>query len=388
MMNESTRKIRVLRVIARMNIGGPAIQVTNLMQSLPDSRFEQLLITGFCEVNERDYLDTNNIEIKVRKIKYLGRAISPLSDLIALLKIRKFIKNFKPDIVHTHTFKAGLIGRIAAYSQCHRVYLVHTFHGHLLHGYYGKFGTKIITTLERFLAYRTTRLISVGTTVKNELLEHDIGNPEQFKVINPGFKIKQLESTSRSSLGFDEDDFICGWFGRITKIKRADRVLEIAALAKISKHKNVKFLVVGDGEDRNEFEARTIELKLPIVFLGWQSDVTALMKMCDIVFCTSENEGTPISLIEAQMLGRPVISTKVGSVEEVMILGKTGFTLDYEPHQFWEKILFLMNNRIDYEVFSREASIFAVHHFSLEKFIAQHNALYCEILRINPILRP
>ena len=387
-MSEAKRKIRVLRVIARMNIGGPAIQVTNLMKSLPDSRFEQLLITGFCEENEKDYLETNNIEIRVKKIKFLGRAISPLSDLLAILQMRRVIKDFEPDIVHTHTFKAGFIGRIAACSLSRKVYLVHTFHGHLLHGYYGEFGTKIISTLERFLAYRTTRLISVGTRVKNELLEHGIGNPHKFKVINPGFKIKQLESISRSSLDYDENDFICGWFGRITKIKRADRVLDIAALAKISKHKNVKFLVVGDGEDRKELEAKTLELKLPIIFLGWQIDVTALMTMCNIVFCTSENEGTPISLIEAQMLGRPVISTKVGSVEEVVIPGKTGFTLDYEPHQYWEKILYLMNNPIDYEVFSKEASNFAVHHFSLENFIGQHISLYDEILRINPILRP
>jgi glycosyltransferase involved in cell wall biosynthesis len=387
-MNEASRKIRVLRIIARMNIGGPAIQVTNLMQSIPDSRFQQLLVSGLCETNEQDYLDAFNIEINVKKIKHLGRAINPLLDLIAFFKLRRIIKHFAPDIIHTHTFKAGLIGRLAACIQSRRIFLVHTFHGHLLHGYYGKFGTRIIIALERILAYKTTRLVSVGTTVKSDLLERGIGDPEQFKVINPGFKIKQPESISRSWLGYDENDFICGWFGRITKIKRVDRVLEIAALANFSNRKNVKFLVVGDGEDREELEAKALELKLPIIFLGWQSDVPALMTMCNIVFCTSENEGTPISLIEAQMLGRPVISTKVGSVEEVMISGKTGFALDYEPQKYWEKILYLIDNPTDYEIFSKESAIFAINHFSLANFIEKHVSLYDEILRINPILRP
>ena len=387
-MREKSTKIRVLRIIARMNIGGPAIQVTNLMQSLPDTRFEQLLVSGFCEEHERDYLETHQFKFHYRKIKKLGRAVRPFSDLKAFHEIRSIIKDFEPHIIHTHTFKAGLIGRIAARSLSRRVLLVHTFHGHLLHGYFGRFGTRTVIVLERWLARRTTRLISVGAKVQEQLLEHGIGVPQQFEIINPGFNIAKPGLISRDKFGFAEDDFICGWFGRITKIKRADRVIEIAAQAKFSNYNKVKFLIVGDGETRHELEALVLELNLPVVFLGWQTDVSTIMSMCDLVFCTSENEGTPISLIEAQMLSRPVISTNVGSVQEVILSGKTGFTLEFNPQEYWEKIRYLFDNPIEYQRFSHESSIFALNYFSLEKFIRKHVSLYDEILRINPILRP
>lgn len=387
-MNKPVRKIRILRIIARMNIGGPAIQVTNLMLSLPDSRFEQLLVSGSCGSNEKDYLETKNVQINVRRIEWLGRALNPISDFFALFEIMRVIKNFQPDIIHTHTFKAGLIGRIAAVAQPRRILLVHTFHGHLLHGYFGSLGTRIVIMLERWLALRTTRLISVGTKVKNELLEQGIGVPTQYKVIKPGFNIVIPKLISRMSYNFAEEDFICGWFGRITKIKRVDRVIEIATIAKSSGYKNVKFLIVGDGEERKKFEAQAVESELPIIFLGWRSDIPDLMKLCNIVFCTSENEGTPISLIEAQMLGRPVVATNVGSVHEVLISGKTGFVLDYQPQNFWEKMRFLIDNTSDYEEFAQNSSIFALDNFSLEKFVKLHIALYDEILSINPILRP
>jgi glycosyltransferase involved in cell wall biosynthesis len=371
-----------------MNIGGPAIQVTNLMQSLPDSRFEQLLISGICEVNEKDYLDTHDIKINVRKIKSLGRALNPISDLISLFKIRNVIKSFAPDIIHTHTFKAGLIGRIAAGTQSRKILLVHTFHGHLLHSYFGAIGTKVVIALESILARKTTRLISVGKNVQRDLLQHGIGTPSQYKVINPGFKMNLPELISRKSFGFAEDEFICGWFGRIEKVKRADRVLEIAKLSMSSSTKQVKFIIVGDGGNRKQLEAQAFESNLPVKFLGWQSDVSALMMMCNLVICTSENEGTPISLIEAQMLGRPVVSTDVGSVQEVMIPDRTGFVLNYGPQVFWEKITFFMDNVGEYRKFCKESSRFAFENFSLDKFISQHVSLYNEVLAVKPLSRP
>lgn len=387
-MNQAPDRIRILRIIARMNIGGPAIQVTNLMQSLPDSQFDQLLLTGRCESSERDYLETHDVNIQVRKIRWLGRKINPISDFMAFLEIRRIIGEFRPDIIHTHTFKAGIIGRVAAITKFRRTLLVHTYHGHLLHGYFGRFGTRIVILIERVLARKTTRLVSVGIRVQGELLESGIGITTQYKVINPGFKIDHPKSISRKNYGFTEEDFICGWFGRVTKIKRVDRVLEIASFAKLSKYKNVKFLVVGGGALRDELETQAKEQELPVVFLGWQNNVFALMKMCNIVFCTSENEGTPISLIEAQMLGRPVVSTNVGSVKEVMISSKTGFALDYQAERYWEKIAFFVNDSVEYEKFSSNASNFAINSFSLEKFIARHILLYSEILGVNPILRP
>lgn len=384
-MNQAYRKIRVLRIIARMNIGGPAIQVTNLMESLPASEFEQLLLSGYCEENEKEYLKEDEIIFSFQRIKHLGRAINPLSDLFAFYEIRRVIKEFKPDIVHTHTFKAGLIGRLAAKTLFRRILLVHTFHGHLLQGYFGRAGTSIVITIERLLAKLTKCMISVGTKVKDDLLTHKIGNAEQYKVINPGFKIGRPILNARSNLGFHEKDFICGWFGRITKIKRADRVLEISNFAQFSTDQKVKFLIVGDGENRKELETQSQQLQLPVIFRGWQTDIPSYMEVCDLVICTSENEGTPISLIEAQMLGIPVVSTNVGSVQEVLIPGKTGFVLDYDPKEFWQKIEFLMTDKEAYEKFSRASSEFATDTFSLERFVTQHIQVYKRILAVEPI---
>jgi glycosyltransferase involved in cell wall biosynthesis len=387
-MANSNKTIRVLRIIARTNIGGPAIQVTNLMECLPKTEFEQLLIAGFCQENEMEYLQEREIRFPMRRIKSLGRKVNPFSDLITLYQIRKIIKEFKPDIIHTHTFKAGLLGRSAAWTVSRKIKLVHTFHGHLLHSYFGKFGTKIVIALERALAKITFCLISVGTRVKDDLLANNIGTCQQYKVINPGFIINQSESLPRSSLGLHDEDFICGWFGRITQVKRADRVLEIAKFAKFSTEKRVKFLIVGDGEDRRELETHSQQLSLPVVFLGWQTNVPSLMRACDLIICTSDNEGTPIALIEAQMLGRPVISTKVGSVEETLIPGKTGFTLDFDANEFWQIIQYFTTQKDVYETFSRNSSEFALKHFSLEKFITNHAKLYTAILAIKPVSSP
>lgn len=381
-MSEVRSKIRVLRIIARMNIGGPAIQVTNLMQSLPESRFEQLLAYGYCDSKEQDYLEVHKIKLNSKKIKSFGRSINPLSDFVALFEIMRLIKAFQPDIVHTHTFKAGLIGRIAVRILPHKVMTVHTFHGHLLRGYFGNFGTRVLIIIERYLAKKTDRLVSVGAKVKAELLACNIGVPEQYEVIGPGFNIVQPPARSRVNYGLNESDFVCGWFGRLTRIKRADRVLEISQIAKVSRQNQVKFILVGDGNERKELQAKAIALNLPVIFLGWQSDTHSLMKMCDLIICTSDNEGTPISLIEAQMLGRPVISTKVGSVEEVLIQGKTGFALDFEAHEFWSKITFLRDNTEVYMDFSSQSHKFAGTQFSLEKFLIKYISLYDDVLSV------
>lgn len=387
-MTESFERIRILRIIARMNIGGPAIQVTNLMNSLPKTRFEQLLITGYCQQNEQDYLETQKIPMEIRKIKHLGRSINPLSDLLALYQIRKIIKEYKPDIIHTHTFKAGLVGRLATMSVAQRIKLVHTFHGHLLNGYFRKFGTRVVIAIERILAKITTRLISVGEKVRDDLLEKHVGVPNQYKVINPGFTMNRPLFLSRRQYGLSEDAFVCGWFGRLTQVKRAERILEISELTTALQRKNVTFLIVGDGENRNFLEGESIRKALPIKFIGWQSDVASLMKICNLIICTSDNEGTPISLIEAQMLGLPVLSTNVGSVQEVMIPNETGFILDYNAETFWQIIDYLSHNPQVMEKLSRRASKFALEQFSLEKFISKHISVYTEVLTINPISCP
>lgn len=381
-MGENKVPVRVLRIIARINVGGPAIQVVNLMNLLPQEKFQQLLVTGYCGKDELDYLDAKQIQVPLKRINFLGRSINPFSDLIALFSIRRQILRFNPHIIHTHTFKAGLLGRLAAKLTRMEVCTVHTFHGHLLYGYYGRLGTSIVIFLEKFLALNTTKLIAVGKTVRDDLLAQGIGNLDKFEVVNPGFSVGNFASVSRHDFGFQENDFICGWFGRITDIKRVDRILELASLTSQMKNVNIKFLVVGDGKNREILEKRAENLDLPITFLGWRTNIYPLMNLCNIVLCTSDNEGTPISLIEAQILGKPVISTNVGSISEIMLPYESGFALDYNAELFVQKIIELQSNSERYDEFSKSARTFTSENFQPKAFTARHMKIYEEILGI------
>lgn len=364
-----------------MNVGGPAIQVTTLMEHLDTDFFTQKLVTGSCDVHEVDYLEINKVKIDAVRIKHLGRSVNLISDFLAFLKIRSLIKEFQPDIVHTHTFKAGLIGRLAAISVSRHIRLVHTFHGHLLKGYFGRVGTQVVIWIERILAKPSTRLITVGINVKVDLLNSRIGRQSQYQVINPGFPIEMKVNHSRAEFKIDNFKFVCGWFARLVEIKRFDRLLEIARLVKQNGLNDIIFLVVGDGENRILYEEFTRQQGLPVVFLGWRSNAIDIMNMCDIVICTSDNEGTPLSLIEAQLLGKPVVSVDVGSINEIVVHEKSGFVSPFDANSFLQSIQKLKNNEMLYEAFSNYSKQLALEKFTTKQFIDKHMALYRSILQ-------
>lgn len=379
MSEVKSRKIRVLRIIARMNIGGPAIQVTTLMNYIPESQVEQLLLTGTCEAGEADYLEFNGTDLERKIVRGLGRRINPLCDFNALLQIRRVIKSFNPDIVHTHTFKAGLLGRLAALSTRKRPFLVHTFHGHLLHSYLGFVKLSVLKTIERLLAHRTDVLVSVGEKVKAELVEAGIGNGQRFEVVPPGFPMPHLNSTQKKTEPRDPDVLTCAWIGRIVEVKAPERVLEIARYISKSKS-NVQFLIAGDGPLRNQIQTQSESESLPIKFLGWTSDVPTLLKKVDLLILTSLNEGTPVSIIEAQRMGKPVISTDVGSVREILSDGKSGYVLDYDPLRFAELIESFAIDKAKLGEFSKEAVRFAGEKFAPERLAQDYLRIYRSLI--------
>ena len=220
-------KVKVLRLIARMNVGGPAIQITGLMRNLPVETFEQKLVTGFCEENEIDYLEVNQLNVTRTKVEGFGRSVNLFSDLKVLLAIRREIKAFNPDIIHTHTAKAGFLGRIASLLTFKRQIRVHTFHGHLLHGYFGEFKTSLVILAERFLARFTDKLVAVGSQVRDELLAVKIGSLDKYEVIGPGLEERKLPErvSSLKSFGLLEDKFIVTWIGRAVPVKAPHRIL-------------------------------------------------------------------------------------------------------------------------------------------------------------------
>jgi glycosyltransferase involved in cell wall biosynthesis len=375
MKGDNLGKIRLLRVIARMNIGGPAVQVTTLMNYLPESEVCQLLITGECKDGEKDYLEFNGVEIDRKVIPSLGRKIDLMSDVKAFFKIRKEMKIFKPDIVHTHTFKAGLIGRLAAMSLFSRPYLVHTFHGHILNGYLRGMKLIILKTIERILAFKTDVLVAVGERVMEELKEVGIGKSARFEIVPPGFPLSTLDSIESAKFSSNAEKLKCAWVGRFVDVKAPHRILEIARILS-ENESQVQFLMAGDGPLRNRIQEQSSFESLPIEFLGWTSDIQSFLQQVDVLILTSINEGTPIAIIESQRLGRPVIATDVGSVRETISHGKSGYAIDYDAFHFAEIIESFANNRERLKEFSEEAILFSGEKFSPDRISRDYLRIY------------
>ena len=369
---------RVLRLIARMNIGGPAIQITGLMKNISNSEFEQLLVTGVCGEEEIDYLIEKEIKLTNLVILHgFGRRVNFLADIKTLFEIRNIIKEFKPDIIHSHTAKAGFLGRLASITSFEKHKLVHTFHGHLLHGYFGKFKTHLVVWVERILAFKTDVLIAVGEQVKSELLAARIGDLEKFKVIGPGLEIDELpeKEISLNEFGLPIETFIISWIGRVVPIKAPDRILEIALECR-ARGLDFHFVVVGDGPLLSDLKKKSNSLDLPVTFLGWQGDIEKVLSFSDLVMLTSENEGTPVALIQAQLAGLPVITTDVGSSSEVIVDEKSGFCMKYSASEFANRIEVLAKNPEMRTSFSVIAKRNAKEKFSISRLVRDHEELY------------
>jgi len=364
-----------------MNIGGPAIQVTTLMRGIPESDFEQLLLIGEPGEGESDYLLANGIELPKVLVPGLGRRINIISDLRAFFYIWKKIYEFEPDIIHTHTSKAGFLGRLAALSQPKKYNLVHTFHGHLLYGYWTGVRLWLVVLVEKYLAKRTETLISVGAQVRDELILSGIGSIGKYSVVYPGFPMnsKATESSRPRPARNRKSKFLCIWVGRLVPIKRPERIIAVARLLR-DRGMNYSIWVVGDGPLRKALEATANEENLSILFLGWRNDVHDLMTKCDVLLLTSDNEGTPVSIIEAQKLGRPVIATAIGSVKEVVLHKRSGFVLEFDAEDFVDRIATLAENPTLYNSFSNTARKFANETFSDRQLIDKHIHIYSQLL--------
>lgn len=374
---ESAREIKVLQIIARMNVGGPAVIVADLMRGLDQSKFKQKLITGYCADNEADYLETVATDIQATRIAGLGRSISLLADARAFFTLVAMIRRERPDVIHTHTAKAGVLGRLAAILAGGKAKKVHTFHGHLLHGYFSGWKVQLVIAIEKFLAARTDVLIAVGNKVKDDLLAAGIGKADQYEVFFPGLPAPApiAQSEARKNIGLDESAIYCTFVGRLTHIKRPDRLLDVAA-ACVARGLELHFLIAGEGELFEESKARAITEKLPVTFLGWRTDIDQLFAASDIAILTSDNEGIPLTLIQAAFAGIPIVSTAVGSISDIVIDGETGFLTSSQPGAMASALSALVTDedlRFDLGAVGRAH---AEKYFSLEKSLRDHATLY------------
>jgi len=330
--------IRVLRILNRFNLGGPTYNVVNLSAHLGEE-FETLLIGGQCEDSEISSLHiVEAAGVRYQLIPSMRRSLNPFLDCVTLFKILRLIYKFKPHIVHTHAAKAGILGRLAAFIM--RVPVrVHTFHGHVFDGYFSTWKTLIVKIVERILCRMSTVCVAISPLQKSEIVEkHAIGKAEKFTVIPLGFQLDQFQNVSQAEseayaqkLGIQSHDFVITIIGRMAPIKRHDVFLRAFAHASQHTTRALRAVLVGDGELRPELEALCTELGLrfsekgsaycsdsQVIFTSWEPSAALPLSVSHCVCLSSDNEGTPVSLIEALSVGIPIISTRVGGVEDIV----------------------------------------------------------------------
>jgi glycosyltransferase involved in cell wall biosynthesis len=336
---QSDGAIRVLRIITRLNIGGPSIQAITLSERLADRGFDTLLVHGQLDAGEGDMRYLLHPSVAVRHMRTLRRSLSPLHDAMALAQLLDIVRDFRPHIVHTHMAKAGTVGRTAAAiynataGRRTRSRIVHTYHGHVLEGYFGAARTRVFLGIERQLARVTDRLIAISPQIRRELFEtNGIGMASQYRVVPLGFDLGSLAAIddarrreARAALGLDGAARTVTTVGRLTAIKHHVLFLETAALVAL-REPRATFLIVGDGDLRSMLErtAERLGIAERVRFLGWRRDLETIYGATDVFLLTSRNEGTPVALIEALAAAVPVVSTNVGGVADVVESDRVG----------------------------------------------------------------
>jgi glycosyltransferase involved in cell wall biosynthesis len=347
------------------------------MRGLDTSNFEQVLITGYCDETEADYLDEVATDIKASRIAGLGRSVSPVADLKAFFGLVRTIKKFNPDVIHTHTAKAGVLGRLASIIAGRGAVRIHTFHGHLLHGYFSGWKTELVIAIEKFLAKRTHHLIAIGTEVERELLAAGIGSKSQYSIFFPGLPEPHTDSKGalRKELELDPAAIYCTFVGRLTQIKRPDRLLDVAA-AMMAREVPIHFLVAGEGELFESSKVRARAEHLPVTFLGWRKDIDNLFAASDIAILTSDNEGIPLTLIQAAQAGLPIIAPAVGSILDIVENDKTGFLTSSQPGAMASALSALATDSVLRNRLGAAGKERAHQYFSLERMLQDHTDIY------------
>ncbi len=325
--------MRVLRLITRLNIGGPSIQAIALTERLAPRGFTTRLVHGSLGDGEGDMRYLLSPTTTAEHLPHLRRALSPASDYAAFARVSTILREFRPQIVHTHMAKAGAIGRAAAalYNRsaapAERARVVHTYHGHVLEGYFSRPKTALFVGIERRLARSTDRIVAISPAIRDELLhEYRIGRAEQYRIVPLGFDLSPLaalddaaRAAARRSLGIDAGAHVVSTVGRLTAIKQHQLFLEAARLI-ADEDRAALFLIAGDGELRGALEdtARGFGIADRVRFLGWRRDLPTVYGASDVFLLTSRNEGTPVALIESLAAGVPGVSTDVGGVGDVL----------------------------------------------------------------------
>jgi glycosyltransferase involved in cell wall biosynthesis len=364
--------MKVLHIITRMNTGGPAVFLDHLTNAISELDCQSSIAYGYCENNEADYADTNKFKAELVKIKSLHRSLNPVDDIRAFLQIRKVIKNINPDLVNTHTSKAGFLGRIAAKSINKKLPVVHTFHGHLIYGYFARYKLFIFTLIERFLARFTDAAASITKETQDSLQKLKIGRKLRWQVIRLGIPVKQTAFLAPKA----NNKINLLWVGRFTDIK--DPFYAILVMQELEKLSPGKFdlTMVGGGEllEESKLKAKS----LPIVFTGWLDKPFESVGSFDLLILTSKNEGMGLVMLEAANYNKATVAKNVGGVGEFLINNKNGFLVSGDFKDMANKINMLPASEIN--SLGVEAKIILGKDFSDIRLAKEYFGLYSSLV--------
>ena len=376
---------KIVSIISRMNVGGPAVLVAELAASLENSEFSHTLITGKCEGNEKDYLENRQLPGKVIYIRQMSRSIMFWNELVAFVSLWKALRAERPDLIHTHMSKAGVLGRLAARIATPQAEVVHTYHGHLLYGYFPNWKTRIFVWTERVLSHLTDQLVAITGAVKDDLLAAKVGKSEKWKVIHVGVEIEPLHQKSkiRQALAIEKDDFCIVWIGRFADVKNP--MLALQSFKEFDANDKSVLIMVGDGDLREECELYSRTNSLNVFYAGWVDDVYKFLPAADLFLLTSKNEGMGMVILEAATQAVPTLSTNVGGVAEFIRDGSTGFFVESSPKNFARRINQLYRNNDERKVVGENARTLVTNEFSIQTFARNHVDLYRSLLAPNDL---
>jgi len=390
---------RILRILNRFNLGGPVYNASYLTADLAPE-FETTLVGGLPEAGEASALFIpTELGIQPYVLAEMRRSINFSNDRKAYRMLRSIIRELKPTIVHTHASKAGALGRLAAFHERVPV-TVHTFHGHVFHSYFNRASTLFYKQLERQLAAKTSAIVAISARQKEELCEiHRIAPSHRTTIIPLGFDLNRFtldralrRKKFRAYYNLTDDTFAIGIVGRLAAVKNHLLFLEALARLKQQSKSKIRAFIVGDGELRAKIEAWCDTLGLSrstasdprqtdVVFLSWITDVAQILPGFDAVALTSHNEGTPVSLIEAQAAGVPVVSTRVGGVADILIQGQTGLlTQPGSADDFAGALRLLIEDQDLYDSLANQAPAYALKNFSRERLAGDMRDLYARLI--------
>jgi glycosyltransferase involved in cell wall biosynthesis len=383
-------RVRVLRIIARLNVGGPAHHVSILSGRLDPRRYDTLLLAGSLGPGEGSF-DALALRhgARVRYVDGLGPELAPAADARALRGLMRAMRTFRPQIVHTHTAKAGVLGRVAArLALGPRPIVVHTYHGHVLSGYFGSAKSAAFRSVERALAGITDQLVGVSQATVDELVGFGIAPRRRFVTIPIGLDLDAFLSSERADgaefreeVGAGPDDVLALYVGRLAPIKRVDVLLDAVAAARRDGAR-VRLAIVGDGELRAQLEARSEALGLTdaVVFCGFRTQLAPIVAAADVAVLSSDNEGTPVALIEAAAGARPAVSTRVGGVSDIVRPQSGVLVAAGDATAFGRELAALAADRELRERMGAAARAHVERRFRADRLVRDIDALYGDLL--------